>query len=188
MDAGTAANYRGGHDNLGDNGGVRGKEGSAAVKVAETGDDILNRIVEICHSYGNDKSFLIQILLKCQEEYNWLSKDVLRWIGEILHVPLNEIYEITTFYKVFNLIPKGKNLLKVCNGTACHVRKAPVLLSKVSSVLGIDPGETTKDMLFGLETVGCLGCCALGPVLVVNDQYYSNPTIGELKKIIAAHK
>ncbi|MGI5882961.1 MAG: NAD(P)H-dependent oxidoreductase subunit E, partial [Dethiobacteria bacterium] len=70
----------------------------------------------------------------------------------------------------------------------CHVRKAPVLLSKVSSVLGIDPGETTKDMLFGLETVGCLGCCALGPVLVVNDQYYSNPTIGELKKIIAAHK
>ncbi len=103
-----------------------------------------------------------------------------------LQVPLNRIYEVTTFYKVFSLIPRGKNLVKICTGTACHVRKAPGLIKRITQLLGINPGETTPDMLFTMETVGCLGCCALGPVVLINDDYYSNPTTDELKILFAA--
>jgi len=98
-------------------------------------------------------------------------------------MPLNRVYDIATFYKVFSLIPRGRNLVKVCTGTACHVRKAPVMLRRVTQLLGINPGETSSDLRFTLETVGCLGCCALGPVVVINDEYYSNPTTSELEKL-----
>jgi len=141
------------------------------------------KVKEICDKHQGKSSALIQIMLEIQEEFNWLPREILHWLSENLNVPLRRLYEIATFYKVFSLIPRGRNLIKICTGTACHVRKAPVLLNKVIQMLGINPGETTEDLRFTLETVGCLGCCALGPVIVINDEYYSNPTTSKLEKL-----
>ena len=141
---------------------------------------------EICARHQDNSSALIQIMLEIQEEYHWLSAGTLLWLSGHLQVPLGRLYEIGTFYKVFSLVPRGRNLIKICTGTACHVRKAPVLLNKVMQMLGINPGETTPDCRFTLETVGCLGCCALGPVLVINDEYCSNPTTAQLEKLFNA--
>ncbi len=134
------------------------------------------KVEQICAKYSDKDSFLIQILLEIQDEFNWLPKEALLMLSDRLQVPLNRFYEIATFYKVFSLEPKGRNLVKVCTGTACHVRKAPLLINRAVQLLGINPGETTADLHYSLETVSCLGCCALGPVLAINNEYYSNPT------------
>lgn len=144
------------------------------------------RLEQICARHQGKSSALIQIMLEIQEEFNWLSGETLMWLSEHSQVPLSRLYEIATFYKVFSLVPRGRNLVKLCTGTACHVRKAPVLLNKVIQMLGINPGETTPDFRFTLETVGCLGCCALGPVIVIKDEYYSNPTAAELERVFNA--
>ena len=145
----------------------------------------MKQVDKVIASYNNDKNALIQILLQIQKENRWLSEDVLRKVSKKLDVPINQIYHITTFYKAFSLVPHGRHSVSVCLGTACHVRGAPRLLDKVSEVVGIKPGETSKDMKYSLITVNCLGCCALGPVLQVDDEYYSDPSSTELKKIIA---
>jgi len=145
----------------------------------------MKQVDRVIASYNNDKNALIQILLQIQKENRWLPEEELRRVGKKLDIPINQIYHITTFYKAFSLVPHGRHSLAVCLGTACHVRGAPRLLDKVSEVLGIKPGETSKDMKYSLSTVNCLGCCALGPVIQVDDEYYSDPSSTELKKIIA---
>ena len=145
----------------------------------------MKQVDKIIAEYKNDKNALIQILLQIQKENRWLSEDVLRKVSKKLDVPINQIYHIATFYKAFSLVPHGRHSLAVCLGTACHVRGAPRLLDKVSEVVGLKPGETSEDMKYSLSTVNCLGCCALGPVLQIDDEYYSNPSSTELKKIIA---
>jgi NADH-quinone oxidoreductase subunit E len=145
----------------------------------------MKQVDRVIASYNNDKNALIQILLQIQKENRWLPEEALRRVGKKLDIPINQIYHITTFYKAFSLVPHGRHSLAVCLGTACHVRGAPRLLDKVSEVLGIKPGETSKDMKYSLSTVNCLGCCALGPVIQVDDEYYSDPSSTELKKIIA---
>ena len=145
----------------------------------------MKQVDKVLASYNNDKNALIQILLEIQKENRWLSEDVLRKVSKKLDVPINQIYHIATFYKAFSLVPHGRHSVSVCLGTACHVRGAPRLLDKVSEVVGIKPGETSKDMKYSLNTLNCLGCCALGPVLQIDDEYYSNPSSTEIKKIIA---
>jgi len=145
----------------------------------------MKQVDKIIAEYKNDKNALIQILLQIQKENRWLSEDVLRKVSKKLDVPINQIYHIATFYKAFSLVPHGRHSLAVCLGTACHVRGAPRLLDKVSEVVGLKPGETSEDMKYSLSTVNCLGCCALGPVLQIDDEYYSNPSSTELKKIFA---
>jgi NADH-quinone oxidoreductase subunit E len=145
----------------------------------------MKKVDKIIADNKKDKDALIQILLQVQKEKRWLSEDVLRRVSKKLDVPISQIYHIATFYKAFSLKPHGRHSLSVCMGTACHVRGAPRLLDKVSEVLGIGPGETSEDMKFSLNTVNCLGCCALGPVLQVDDEYYSDPSSTKLKKIIA---
>jgi NADH-quinone oxidoreductase subunit E len=145
----------------------------------------MKQVDRVIASYHNDKSALIQILLQIQKENRWLPEEAIRRVSKKLDIPINQIYHITTFYKAFSLVPHGRHSVSVCLGTACHVRGAPRLLDKVSEVVGIKPGETSKDMKYSLNTLNCLGCCALGPVLQVDDEYYSNPSSTELKKIIA---
>jgi NADH-quinone oxidoreductase subunit E len=145
----------------------------------------MKQVDKVLASYNNDKNALIQILLQIQKENRWLSEDVLRKVSKKLDVPINQIYHIATFYKAFSLVPHGRHSVSVCLGTACHVRGAPRLLDKVSEVVGIKPGETSKDMKYSLNTLNCLGCCALGPVLQVDDEYYSDPSSTELKRIFA---
>ena len=146
----------------------------------------ISKIDEIVDKYHKDESYLIQILLEIQREHNWLPREALLWLSERLGVSLNRIYQIATFYKAFSLIPRGRHLVMVCTGTACHVRGSMTLVERAARVLGIKAGETTKDMRFSMETVNCLGCCALGPVIVVNQEYYSNPSTAEIEKIFNA--
>ena len=143
------------------------------------------RVIEKAIGDGDDKSALIQILLDIQRENHWLPKDTLMWISQKLGVPLTQVYHVATFYKAFSLVPRGRHPVLVCLGTACQVRGAPRLLDKVTETLKIKPGETSRDMRFSLDSVNCLGCCALGPVMVVDGKYYSNPSTKEIGQIAA---
>ena len=145
-----------------------------------------SKVDEIIDRHNKDDSHLIQILLEIQREYNWLPKEALLWLGERLGVSINQIYQIATFYKAFSLVPRGRHLVRVCTGTACHVRGSMRLSDRASHLLNLRPGETTKDLRFSFETVNCLGCCALGPVIVIDGEYHSNPATPELEKLLDA--
>lgn len=145
-----------------------------------------SKVDEIIDRHNKDDSHLIQILLEIQREYNWLPKEALLWLGERLGVSINQIYQIATFYKAFSLVPRGRHLVRVCTGTACHVRGSMRLSDRASQLLNLSPGETTKDLRFSFETVNCLGCCALGPVIVIDGEYHSNPATPELEKLLDA--
>jgi NADH-quinone oxidoreductase subunit E len=130
------------------------------------------KIDAILNKHKNDASSLIQVLLEIQREYRWLPREALDRVSEKLQVPLNRIQHIVTFYKAFSLVPKGRHEIHICTGTACHVRGAPRLLDSIQDAIGIGPGETDMDLRFSLETVNCVGCCALGPVIVVDGEYH----------------
>lgn len=121
-------------------------------------------------SPDHEESELIQILLDIQKEEHWLSKEALEKVAAKLNVPLSRVQHVATFYKAFSLVPKGRHEINVCMGTACHVRGAPRVLDVVQNLTGIRPGETDGDMKFSLDTVNCLGCCALGPVMEVDHE------------------
>jgi len=146
----------------------------------------VNEIDKLVDKYQGDESALLQILLDIQREYYWLPKEAFLRLSERLEIPLNQIYHIATFYKAFSLVPRGRHLATVCMGTACHVRGSPRLLDKVKDMLNVAPGETSSDMRFTLSTVNCLGCCALGPVVVVDGEYHGKPSTAELERIFAA--
>lgn len=146
----------------------------------------LAKVDQTVDKYHSDKSYLIQMLLDIQRESRWLPKEALFWISEKLNIPLSQIYHVATFYKAFSLVPQGRHSVAVCLGTACHVRGAPQLLEKVTETLRIKPGETSGDLRFSLSTVNCLGCCALGPVMTVDEEYHSNPSTQEMEKIFAS--
>lgn len=121
-------------------------------------------------SPDHEESELIQVLLDIQKEEHWLSKEALEKVAAKLNVPLSRVQHVATFYKAFSLVPKGRHEINVCMGTACHVRGAPRVLDVVQNLTGIRPGETDGDMKFSLDTVNCLGCCALGPVMEVDHE------------------
>ena len=139
-------------------------------------------------SYRRDKDMLIQILLDLQSMFGWLPQEVLTEISEQLEVPITRVYQIVSYYKAFSLMPRGRHIIRVCMGTACQVRGSPQLLNIISAMLDLKPYETSRDMRFTLETVNCLGCCAMGPVVVVDDEYHSKPSTPALKKIFEAAK
>ncbi|RJQ50821.1 MAG: NAD(P)H-dependent oxidoreductase subunit E [Actinobacteria bacterium] len=127
---------------------------------------------------------LIPMLQKTQDLYGYLPVEALVAISEASRIPLSKIYGVVTFYAQFSLEPKGRHLIRVCRGTACHVRGGKSALTMAKRVLGIEDGETTPDMQFTLETVACLGACALAPVAVVDGTYYGKITAQRLEKII----
>jgi NADH-quinone oxidoreductase subunit E len=127
-----------------------------------------DRIDQIIDKHQGEASSLIQVLLEIQGEYHWLPKEALSRIGYKLQVPMSRIQHIATFYKAFSLVPKGRHEVHICMGTACHVRGAARVLDTVQDLTGIKPGETDLDLKFSLETVNCLGCCALGPVMEID--------------------
>lgn len=131
----------------------------------------------------NNKS-LLSILHNIQREWGYLPEEKLREIAVMLGMPLIDVCGVATFYKSFSLTPKGRHQIKVCLGTACHVRGANRILKKVERKLGIKPGETREDGEFSLETVMCLGCCAIGPVVVVDDRYYGRMTTAKLESML----
>jgi len=144
------------------------------------------KVDKIIDKYQSDASSLIQILLEVQRENRWLPKEALERISKRLSVPLNLIQNIITFYKVFSLMPKGRHEIHVCTGTACHVRGAPRLLDSVQSQTGIGPGETDLDLKYSLETVNCVGCCALGPVMVMDGEYHGQMNARKVTALLSA--
>ncbi|WP_300465283.1 NAD(P)H-dependent oxidoreductase subunit E [Desulfobacula sp.] len=139
----------------------------------------IDRIDQIIDKHQGEASSLIQVLLDIQSENNWLPKATLERVSEKLAVPLNRIQHIATFYKAFSLVPKGRHQVHICMGTACHVRGASRVLDTVQDATGIKPGETDLELKFSLETVNCLGCCALGPVMEVDGKTHGKMTPGE---------
>lgn len=129
---------------------------------------------------------LIEVLQDVQKTYNYLPEGILRKVSGELKVPLIEVFRVANFYKAFTLKPRGRHLLTVCLGTACHVRGAPKFLDEVLGQLNINAGETTGDRMFTVETVNCLGACALGPVVILNGKYYDHMTTGKLRSLIQA--
>ena len=143
-----------------------------------------DRIDQIIDKHQGDASSLIQILLEIQKENRWLPKEALEKVSRRLQVPLNRIQHIVTFYKAFSLVPKGRHEIHVCMGTACHVRGAPRVLDTVQDLTGIKPGETDGDLKFSLETVNCLGCCALGPVVEVDGKHHGKVAPAEIAGVL----
>ena len=145
-------------------------------------DTILNR-------YDRDPANIISILQDIQTEANWLPEEDLRYICAQMEIPLSKMMALATFYKAFSLEPRGKHIVSVCLGTACHVRGAQRIAGAVERELGIQSGETDADLQWTLETVGCLGACALGPIVVVDGEYHGQMTsakatslLGKIKK------
>jgi NADH-quinone oxidoreductase subunit E len=137
--------------------------------------------------YNNEKKALISILQEVQEEYNYLPQEALKIVSKTLGVPLIDIIGVATFYRAFSLEPRGKHLITVCLGTACHVRGGPKILEEFERKLNIEAGETSKDGQFSLETVACLGCCAIGPVVVIDGDYHAQITIRKVGSILKKH-
>jgi NADH-quinone oxidoreductase subunit E len=133
-------------------------------------------VARIASKHGNDRSALIPVLQDVHTTYNYLPEESLEIVSQQLNVPLSSVFGVATFFKAFSFTPRGRHLATMCVGTACHVRGARRLLEAAEEKLGISPGETTADMRLTLETVNCLGCCALGPVLVVDGEYHGEVT------------
>ena len=143
----------------------------------------LSKAEEILGRYPREEPALIQVLQDVHRAYNYLPCDVLGRVAEALDVPLAKVFSVSTFYKAFSLEPQGDTIVKVCTGTACHIRGAQVLVDELVDALRIRPGETTPDMKFTLESVNCVGTCAMAPVVVVNDQYHGKMRISRIKRI-----
>ncbi len=143
-----------------------------------------DKIDQIVDKHQAEASSLIQVMLEIQSENNWLPKEALERVSERLEVPLARILHIATFYKAFSLVPKGRHGVHICVGTACHVRGATRILDTVQELTGIKPGETDLDLKFSLETVNCLGCCALGPVMEIDGKTHGKMTTAETADII----
>ncbi len=129
------------------------------------------RVEQIIADHESKASALIEVLLDIQNEAHWLPKEALEVVSEKLQVPMSRIQHTATFYKAFSLVPKGRHEINICMGTACHVRGASRVLDKAQELIGIKPGETDVQLKFSLETVNCLGCCALGPVMEIDEQH-----------------
>jgi len=147
-------------------------------------DNEHKRLVEMIDGYKGKEGSLIQLLLDLQSEFNWISKDTLQEISERLKIPRSRIYRIASFYEAMSLRPIGKHKVSVCMGTACQVRGSGMILDRTESKLKIKQGETTHDMRFTLKRVNCLGCCAIGPVMVVDEDYHGRVTSDRVERII----
>ncbi|WP_457552003.1 complex I 24 kDa subunit family protein [Desulfobacula sp.] len=148
----------------------------------------MDKIDQIIDKHHVEASSLLQILLDIQKEKNWLPKEALGRISERLDVPLTRIQHIATFYKAFSLVPKGRHNVHVCVGTACHVRGATRILDTVQEAIGIKSGETDLDLKFSLETVNCLGCCALGPVVDIDGKVHGKMTPVKTSEVLKLYE
>lgn len=145
------------------------------------------RVNALSRKYKDQKKALIAILQDIQAEYNYLPPDALRAVARSLNIPLIDVIGVATFYRAFSLKPRGRYVITICMGTACHVRGGPKILEEFERRLALKSGDTSEDGHFTLETVACLGCCAIGPVVVVNEEYSGHVTIQKVNKIIAKY-
>jgi len=157
------------------------------VVVEEKKEDAIDtsKVEEIVNKYQRNPSFLIGMLQEMQVVFNYLPREALMHLSTQIAVPLNRIYNVVTFYAAFSLEPRGRHTISVCVGTACHVRGAGKILEELERVLGVKAGQTTEDMKYTLETVNCLGACALGPVIVIDGEYFGKVTPDKINLILS---
>ncbi|HEY55996.1 MAG TPA: NADH-quinone oxidoreductase subunit NuoE [Dehalococcoidia bacterium] len=147
--------------------------------------DIKQQLGDILSDYEGDSSELIPILQAAQERFGYLPEEVMAGIAQFLKLAPSAVYGVGTFYAQFKLTPTGKRTVKVCRGTACHVRGADRILQEIERRLGIKPGETTSDLEYSLETIACFGSCALAPVMVADKTVYGRMTPPKVAQILA---
>lgn len=144
----------------------------------------LSKVEAILDKQDLSPRSLIPTLLQIQGEFNYLPPEAIQQVSQRMNVPLIQVYQVASFYKAFSLEPRGKHIITVCLGTACHVRGAGRLIDQVANLLEVEPGQTTPDGQFTLEGVNCLGACALGPVMVVDGKYYGNMVASKVERIL----
>jgi NADH-quinone oxidoreductase subunit E len=148
----------------------------------------IGKIDKIIDKYVGEEGVLIQLLLEIQEEFNWIPKEAIKRISERLSIPYSKIFRVASFYAALSLEPIGRHCVQVCSGTACHVRGGAKILERVEDALKIKAGDTTDDMKFTLYGVNCLGCCAQGPMMTVDDTYYGGVTVKDVEKILKKYE
>ena len=158
------------------------------VKCCCGGADNLAQLNEVLAKFQGIKGTLIPALQEAQNIYGYLSKEIIERIGENLDIPVSQIYGVVTFYSQFHLNPRGRNIIRVCQGTACHVRGAKAILQALEDNLNISAGGTTADLRYTLETVACIGACGLAPVMMVNDDTHGRLTPEAVPEILAKYK
>ncbi len=158
------------------------------VSSEEVGGSLERDLDTILGQHPSEPSSLIPILQEAQEKFGYLPRDVIERIAKYLDLPVSKIYGVSTFYAQFRFEPLGDHMIRVCHGTACHVKGADKIGEAVENKLGIETGETTEDGLFTLERVACLGCCSLAPVMMVDDTAHGNLTREKAKNIIEKYK
>ena len=146
----------------------------------------LKTLHEVLSQHSTSADELIPVLQEAQEQFGYLPIEVMEKIARYLHLSASTVYGVATFYAQFKLIPSGKRIVKVCRGTACHVRGGANILREVEKRLGINPGETAPDLSNSLETIACFGSCALAPVMVVNKDVYGRMTVKKVEQVLAA--
>ncbi len=159
-----------------------------AVQVQSVIESYTEKVDSLIDSYVDKKEQLIPLLQDIQAEFNYLPKDVLVRASQKLDIPLSQVFGVATFFKAFSLEPRGRHLVTVCLGTACHVRGGSRLVDKMERDYAVKPGETTEDTRFTLETVNCLGCCALGPVVVVDGKYEGQMNPDKIGRVLRRYK
>ena len=152
-----------------------------------TESQIQQKVETILDKNQRARGLLVSILQDIQAEYNYLPREALLKVTQDLDIPLSQVYSVATFFKAFSLKPRGRHLINVCQGTACHVREAVRILEEIERELGINPGETTEDLKYTLERVNCVGACALGPVVIVDGTYSGQMKTDKVKNLLESH-
>jgi len=146
--------------------------------------EVKEKLDDILSHYSGKRDELIPILQEVQEEFRYLPIEVMLEIARFLRIPESAVFGVSTFYAQFKFVPTGRKMVRLCRGTACHVRGAPRILDEVEKLLGIKPGETTEDLEYSLETIACFGSCALAPVIVVDTNVYGRMTPKKVAQIL----
>ena len=147
-------------------------------------EQVREKVGQILDDYQHDKGMLVSILQDIQAEHNYLPREALEQVSRGLDIPLTQVYSVTTFFKSFNLEPRGRHIINVCLGTACHVRGGIRVLETIERELGIKSGGTTEDLRYTLETVNCVGACALGPIVIVDGEYSGEMKADKVKPLL----
>ena len=142
----------------------------------------LDNIIE--KEFNKDQENLIMIIQAIQRRYNWLPKPTLTYLATKIGVPLSQIYGVATFYSTFSLKPRGRNIISICLGTACHVRGGERVRERIADTLDIEDGDTTEDMRYTVESVRCIGCCSLGPVIKINEDMHGHISSDQVDNIL----
>ncbi len=148
----------------------------------------LSRIDSIVEPYLGRKEMVIPVLQKVQNHFGYLPRSAMEHVSKRMRIPLSRLYGVSTFYAQFKMKPRGRYIIRVCKGTACHIQGSPKIAGRIEEILGIESGETTDDLRYTLEEVACIGACALAPVIMINDNPHGRLTLDKIKDILESYE